>query len=82
LEGILTYWGLKPPQSPSIHMDWGRTEQALRCHNSEPLGHEIVSKMQSSYCTESKKQRKEKSTLPQIYQKILDAAAAYRATKL
>jgi hypothetical protein len=29
LEGILTYWGLKPPQSPSIHMDWGRTEQAL-----------------------------------------------------
>jgi hypothetical protein len=29
LGGILTYKGLKPPQSPSIHMDWGRTEQAL-----------------------------------------------------
>jgi hypothetical protein len=30
LKEILTYQGLKPPQSPSIHMDWGRTEQALR----------------------------------------------------
>jgi hypothetical protein len=29
LEEILTYQGLKLPQSPSIHMDWGRTEQAL-----------------------------------------------------
>jgi hypothetical protein len=29
LEGILIYYGLKPPQSPSIHMDWGRTEQAI-----------------------------------------------------
>jgi hypothetical protein len=27
--GILTYWEWKPRQSPSIHMDWGRTEQAL-----------------------------------------------------
>jgi hypothetical protein len=37
LGGILTYQGLKPPQSLSIHMDWGRTEQALRdetsCYN-------------------------------------------------
>jgi hypothetical protein len=29
LRGILTYQGLKLPQSFSIHMDWGRTEQAL-----------------------------------------------------
>jgi hypothetical protein len=25
---ISPYWELKPPQSPLIHMDWGRTEQA------------------------------------------------------
>jgi hypothetical protein len=26
----LTYWGLKPSQSLSIHMDWATTEQALK----------------------------------------------------
>jgi hypothetical protein len=24
--------GIETPQSPSIHMDWGRTEQALRLY--------------------------------------------------
>jgi hypothetical protein len=40
-----------------------RGQFRLRCHNNEPLGHEIVSKMQSSYCTERKKQRKKVSYL-------------------
>jgi hypothetical protein len=44
LEGILTYQGLKPPQSPSIHMDWGRTEQAL----SEVANKQLCSLVDSS----------------------------------
>jgi predicted transcriptional regulator len=29
---------LKPPQSPSIHMDWGRTEQTLKKLMKEDTG--------------------------------------------
>jgi hypothetical protein len=43
LERILTYWGLKPPQSSSIHMDWGRTEHALKWWTStRPDGRRAV----------------------------------------
>jgi hypothetical protein len=37
LRGILTYRGLKPTQSPSIHMDWGRTEQGLKGYGMDLL---------------------------------------------